>query len=123
MSASMPVFDTLKSADTLLAAGVPEVQARATVQIMADALESNMDRLATKDDLKMLGVELRGEMKLLSSDLGRRMDKIEAELGHVKWMSGPAAPNCLARHASQFATSKPGTRANSRTLLVTSVKP
>jgi hypothetical protein len=87
----MPVFNTLKSADALMAAGVPDAQARATVQVMADALESNVDRLATKDDLKMLGTELRGEMKLLASDLNRRMDKIEAELGHVKWMSGPVA--------------------------------
>jgi hypothetical protein len=80
MPAPVPAFDTLKYADALRATGVPDAQARATVQMVADAFEINMDRLATKDDLKLLGVEIRGEMKQLAS-----------QLGHVKWMSGPVA--------------------------------
>jgi len=47
-------FDTLKFANRLKAAGVPEKQAEAEAEILAEALEVNAKNLATKEDLVML---------------------------------------------------------------------
>ena len=55
-------FDTLKFANRLKAAGVPEAQAEAQVEALSDMFEANMAELATKSDLREL--ELRMTIKL-----------------------------------------------------------
>lgn len=59
-------FDTLKFANTLKAAGVPDKQAEAQAQAMADVLEVNIKDLVTKDDLQkeLLLLEQRLVIKL-----------------------------------------------------------
>ena len=56
-------FDTLTYANKLKAAGVPEKQAEAQVEILAEIIESN---LATKRDLKKLEVALRHDIEAMS---------------------------------------------------------
>ena len=59
-------FDTLKFANTLKAAGVPDKQAEAQAEAMASALEVNIKDLVTKDDLQkeLLLLEQRLVIKL-----------------------------------------------------------
>ncbi|MEI8054579.1 MAG: DUF1640 domain-containing protein [bacterium] len=58
-------FDTLRYANRLKAAGVPEKQAEVQAEMMAETIE---DKLATKKDLKEL--ELRIILKLGSMIVG-----------------------------------------------------
>jgi hypothetical protein len=66
---SVASFDTLKFANRLKQAGVPERQAEAEAEALAEVLEVNLKDLATRDDL--LAVEIR---------LQARMDKFEAKI-------------------------------------------
>jgi hypothetical protein len=60
------MFDTLAYAKRLKSAGVPEPQAEAHAEAMADMLRSTV---ATKQDLKELETALRAEMATLSTAL------------------------------------------------------
>jgi len=59
-------FDTLKFANTLKDAGVPEKQAEAEARALSDVLEVNLKDLVTKDDLRheLIQVEARIEVKI-----------------------------------------------------------
>ncbi len=77
-------FDTLKFANTLKAAGVPEKQAEAQAAAFGEALQVNFRELATKDDLKSLRDELKHEIKTSVDTLRQEMklsfDSIRQEL-------------------------------------------
>lgn len=62
-------FDTLKFANRLKAAGVPDKQAEAEAEVLAEALEVNLKDLSTKADLLATKVELQQEMKMLEQRL------------------------------------------------------
>ena len=62
-------FDTLKFANRLKAAGVPDKQAEAEAEVLAEALEVNLKDLSTKADLMAAKVELQQEMKMLEQRL------------------------------------------------------
>ncbi|MDD2743787.1 MAG: hypothetical protein PHV02_16090 [Rhodocyclaceae bacterium] len=70
-------FDTLKFADTLKQAGVPDKQAEAEARALADAFSSNASELATKGDLR----EVRSELELLRSDLRTTELRLTIKLG------------------------------------------
>jgi hypothetical protein len=61
-------FDTLKFANKLKAAGVPDLQAEAEALALADAL-GDVD-VATKRDLKELELKVMGELMLIKWMLG-----------------------------------------------------
>lgn len=58
-------FDTLKYAEALKAAGVPDPQARAQAEALAEALRQTGQGLATKLDIELL----RRDMAELRADL------------------------------------------------------
>jgi hypothetical protein len=62
-------FDTLKFANRLKSAGVPDKQAEAEAEALAEALEVNLKDLSTKADLLAAKVELQQEMRLLEQRL------------------------------------------------------
>jgi hypothetical protein len=66
---SIITFDTLKFSNRLKAAGVPDRQAEAQAEAMADALEVNLKDLATKADLLATKEDLQKEMLLLEQRL------------------------------------------------------
>ncbi|MFZ4624107.1 MAG: DUF1640 domain-containing protein [Rhodoferax sp.] len=66
-------FDTLKFADTLKAAGVPEKQAEAQARAVAEAFVSNSSELATKADL-------RAEITRLDNKIDNRMDSLTKDM-------------------------------------------
>ncbi len=74
-------FDTLKYANTLKAAGVPEKQAEAHANVLAEAFAGNFKDLVTKDDLR--ATEQRLEVKI--DNLTARF---EGQFTLIKWMIG-----------------------------------
>jgi hypothetical protein len=58
-------FDTLKYAEALKAAGVPDVQAKAQAEALADALREGGRELVTKADLKVAIAELKAEIQAM----------------------------------------------------------
>ena len=62
-------FDTLKFANRLKSVGVPDKQAEAEAEALAEALEVNLKDLSTKADLLAAKVELQQEMRLLEQRL------------------------------------------------------
>jgi hypothetical protein len=55
-------FDTLKYANRLKSAGVPDKQAEAEAEALSEALEVNLKELVTKEDLHREIESLRREM-------------------------------------------------------------
>ena len=67
-------FDTLKFANKLKSAGVPDKQAEAEAEALAEALEVNLKELVTKE---YLDVKLQQELAPIRTDLAV-----------LKWMIG-----------------------------------
>jgi hypothetical protein len=77
-------FDTLKFANRLKAAGVPEKQAEAEAEVLAEVLAISLKELATKGDLKLLEASLRQQMAEM------RQQMAEMKTGLIKWVVGIA---------------------------------
>ncbi|PZN70536.1 MAG: hypothetical protein DM484_28325 [Candidatus Methylumidiphilus alinenensis] len=73
-------FDTLKYAKRLKDAGIPEKQAEAEAEALAEALEVNLKELATKDDLTREAALLRRDMNELEVSLKRDMREMEQRM-------------------------------------------
>jgi hypothetical protein len=75
-------FDTLKFAERLKAAGIPEAQAKALAEAQRDALaEATAFSLASKDDIARIErklIEHDGEFKLLKWMLGLLLGGVAA---------------------------------------------
>jgi hypothetical protein len=77
-------FDTLKYANTLKAAGVPEQQAEAGARALQDVLEVNLGDLATREQLYSAKDHLRTELAQVESRLEVKIAETKAEL--VRWV-------------------------------------
>ena len=55
-------FDTLKFAEKLIAAGVPEAQAKAEASALSEVLEINLRDLVTKEHLDYKLAELKADL-------------------------------------------------------------
>ena len=73
-------FDTLKYARKLKAAGVPDQQAEAQAEIMAEAFLFNVEALVTKDYLDARFAEQEARMDVRLVDHGARMEAGFAEV-------------------------------------------
>src|SRR5271163_1042645 len=73
-------FDTLKYANTLKAAGVPDKQAEAQASVLGEALAVNFKDLATKDDLAALRIELQNDIRQTEQRLDAKIDQTEQRL-------------------------------------------
>jgi hypothetical protein len=62
-------FDTLKYAEALKTAGVPDAQAKAQAEALADALRQGGLDLATKADLAELRMATKADIADLKADL------------------------------------------------------
>ena len=70
-------FDTLGYFEKLKAAGVPENQAKAQVEVIREVIE---DKVATKRDLKELEMATKRDMKELELAIRQEMKELELRL-------------------------------------------
>ena len=85
-------FDTLKFARRLKEVGVPEAQAEAQAELMAEAFVYNMDSLVTQDYLEeCLGARFSAQDLALE----RRFAGIEAELKLQRWILAAVAASTV----------------------------
>lgn len=80
MAAATAAFDTLKSANTLKAAGVPDKQAEAQAVAFAEVMQLDLNDFVTKDDLAAAVKDLRQESKDAEQRANVRIDAVLAKL-------------------------------------------
>ncbi|HEY0294138.1 MAG TPA: hypothetical protein VGC69_02250 [Bordetella sp.] len=90
MSGAMPVFDTYKYINALKAAGFTEAQAEAQSSALVGAFDAYGDRLATKEDLRVLGAELRTEMAEIRGEMRGMRSEIDQVRNMLRWVAGPS---------------------------------
>ncbi len=78
-------FDTLKFARRLQAAGVPQEQAEAQAEVMAEAFLHNLDSLVTKD---YLDARLDARFAEQNIRLDHRFTRLESRVNLHSWMLG-----------------------------------
>ena len=76
-------FDTLAYVKKLKAAGVPEKQAEAHAETFAEIVE---DRIATKQDIRMLKQDLKELELSMKQELKLGLASTKAEI--IKWVAG-----------------------------------
>ncbi len=81
-------FDTLAYARRLKAAGVPDEQAEAQAELMAEAFVFNMDSLVTKDYLEATLDARFGEINSRFAELESRFVGIDGKFRLIYWMLG-----------------------------------
>src|SRR3984957_12940431 len=114
-------FDTLRFANTLKAAGVPDKQAEPQASVLGDALAVNFKELATKDDLKgaigetdasIVSTEQRLNAKIDSTEqrLNAKIDNLEqrlnAKIDNVEQRLNARIDNLAAKFDGQFTLLK-----------------
>ena len=76
---AIATFDTLKFANTLKAAGVPDKQAEAEAAAFAEVIQINFRELVTKADLDQAVKDLRREIGDLRTELKREIADLRQE--------------------------------------------
>ena len=85
-------FDTLRFAERLKAAGVPEAQAKAEAEALRDVLSEALDTtLATRADIISVKSELKADIVAL-----------DAKVDKLSWMLGILIALAVANFAKQF---------------------
>ena len=89
---AVATFDTLKFANTLKAAGVPDKQAEAQAVAFAEVIQLNLKDLVTKDDLAIVSKEIKQEVKDAEQRVNARIDtlavQVKGDMLLLKWMLG-----------------------------------
>ena len=82
---AIATFDTLKFANTLKTAGVPEKQAEAQAVAFAEIIQVNIKDLVTKEDLTRAVTELKQE---INAKIDTTYEKAHGEQILIRWMVG-----------------------------------
>ena len=82
----MAVFDTLKFAERLKAAGVPEAQAKAEAEVISEALAEALSHrdLVTRDHLDMRIQEVCTEIQELRTELHKEIQEVRTEIQELR---------------------------------------
>jgi hypothetical protein len=81
-------FDTLKFANTLKKAGVPDKQAEAQAEAFAEVIQINFKDLTTKDDLANLRTEVKHDINEAVAKLSHEIVELRGEMKLLRWMFG-----------------------------------
>lgn len=73
-------FDTLKFANRLKAAGVPDKQAEAEAEVLSEVLEVNLRELATKEDLRRLEAVTKEDLRRLEERFDVKLTQLEQRM-------------------------------------------
>lgn len=71
-------FDTLKFANRLKAAGVPDKQAEAEAEALAEVMEINLRDLATKEDLERFKTDIQRDLRELEQRMTIKLGTLMA---------------------------------------------
>src|SRR6266404_3790607 len=85
---AVATFDTLKFANTLKAAGVPDKQAEAQAVAFAEVIQVNFKDLVTKDDLSHAVELIKADVKDTERQLDKKITELRGEFTLLKWMFG-----------------------------------
>ena len=77
---SILMFNILQYAKKLREAGVPEKQAEAQAEALAEIMEEKFDAFATKEDFKKLAIATKEDIKNLETSLRNDMNSMETSL-------------------------------------------
>ncbi|UUM21593.1 CCDC90 family protein [Mycoavidus sp. SF9855] len=81
---TLAAFDTLKFVKRLQGAGVPVAQAEAEAEVLAEIFESNLQQLATKEDLQreigILRNDMDGKHELLRKDMDAKHELLRKDM-------------------------------------------
>lgn len=80
----LAAFDTLKFANHLKAAGVADKHAEAQASALVEALQSGLEEVASKGDIK----DVKNDLALLDAKIDRIESSLRGELMLLKWMLG-----------------------------------
>jgi hypothetical protein len=75
----MPILDTQRVTDDLVAAGLPQPQARAVTAKLEEAAQAARGNLVTVQDLDQAKAELKGDIADLRSDMNVRFAEADAK--------------------------------------------
>ncbi len=81
---AIATFDTLKFANTLKAAGVPDKQAEAEAAAFAEVIQINFRELVTKADLDQAVKDLRREIGDLRTEVKRDIADARGEIADAR---------------------------------------
>jgi hypothetical protein len=96
-------FDTLKFAERLRVAGVPEAQAKAEAEAIRDVLSEALEgQLATKADIARLEFATKTDIARLESATKADIAEVKAELTLIRWMLATVLAVAVANFAKQF---------------------
>jgi DNA anti-recombination protein RmuC len=73
-------FDTLKFSEKLILSGIPEKQAKAQVEALADVMQVNLDGLSTKHDLQDTETRLESKIQLLDIKIDHVHHDLDAKI-------------------------------------------
>jgi Protein of unknown function (DUF1640) len=99
-------FDTLKFANTLKAAGVPDKQAEAQASVLAEDFTVNSKELATKDDLLATKNDLTAAMGSLRSEMGSLRLELQSDLRATEQRLNAKIDNHAAKFDGQITLLK-----------------
>ncbi|MBK6999857.1 MAG: DUF1640 domain-containing protein [Rhodoferax sp.] len=98
-------FDTLKYANTLKEAGVPDKQAEAQAKAQRDSFAEAFDtNVATKADIARLDANIKADMARLEATTKADIAKLDKELAVLKWMVGLVIAGVSAQILKAFFT-------------------
>ena len=81
----MPMFDTLALKTVLLNNDMPEPQAMAIVEALADA---DTGQIATKAEMERLRGDMGTEIAGLRGDMGTEIAGLRGNINMLRWMGG-----------------------------------
>ena len=77
----MEYVRTLQAFDALVAAGIPETEARAQVHLLESSFEEALEHVATKEDMQRLEVATKGDIQRLEADLRKDIVQLGVLIG------------------------------------------
>jgi hypothetical protein len=73
-------FDTHKSIKFLVAKGMKTAQAESIVEVVSQSRDHDYSKLATRDQLKLLEAETRGEFKAVRGKIAALREELKGEI-------------------------------------------
>jgi len=84
MSETTMNFDTHKSIKFLIKKGIKESQAESIVEVVSQSRDHDFSKLATKDQLKLVEKDLKGEIRSVREEIRSVEERLRGEIAAVR---------------------------------------